>query len=99
MMWKWIAIVVVVLVVGVGVYLARPIVYAAGIATEYVARRSCMCVFVSGRTLPACIAEMPQDVSGVEAEVIPEQAAIRAHISFIAERTARYDGGSACTVE
>jgi hypothetical protein len=98
-MWKWVAVGVLVIVVGASVYLARPIVHAAGAATEHVARRSCLCVFVSGRTLAACVAEMPPDVSGVEAEVLPEERAVRARISFIAERTARYDGGSACTVE
>jgi hypothetical protein len=98
-MWKWVALAVAVIAVALGVHLARPVVHAAGVATEYVAHRSCLCVFVSGRTLSACIAEMPQDVSGVEAEVLSEERAIRAHISFIAKRTARYDGGSACTVE
>jgi hypothetical protein len=38
-------------------------------------------------------------VSGVEVELLEEERAVRARISFVAERTARYDGDSACTLD
>jgi len=38
-------------------------------------------------------------VSQVEAELLEEERAVRAWISFVAERTARYDGGSSCTLD
>jgi hypothetical protein len=38
-------------------------------------------------------------VAQVEAELLEEERAVRAWISFVAERTARFDGDSACTLE
>jgi hypothetical protein len=97
--WKWIAIVLVLVVVGVVVYLARPVLNEADAAAEYVARRACLCVFVSERSLAACLVEMPDMVAQVDAEVLEPERAVRAWISFVAERTARYDGASGCTLE
>jgi hypothetical protein len=97
--WKWIALVVVLVIVGVGFYFGRPLVYGAGIATEYVAKRACLCVFVSGRELTPCLIEMPEVMAQVEAEVLEEERAVRARISLIAERTARYSEGSGCTLD
>jgi hypothetical protein len=97
--WKWLVLGIVVIAGAVGVYLGRPIVHAAGAATEYVARRACLCVYASGRSLPACIVEMPEQVSSVEAELLPEERAVRARISFIAVRTARYREGSGCPLD
>ena len=71
----------------------------AGAAAEYVARRACLCVYVSERSLARCLVEMPDMVSQVDAELLEEERAVRAWISFVAERTARYDGSSACTLD
>jgi hypothetical protein len=38
-------------------------------------------------------------VAQVDAELLEEEKAVRAWISFVAERTARYDGSSACTLD
>jgi len=97
--WKWIALVLLLLVVGMAVFSVRPILHQAGAAAEYVARRACLCVYVSERSLARCLVEMPGMVSQVEAELLEEERAVRAWISFVAERTARYDGISACTVD
>ena len=97
--WKWIALVLLLLVVGVAYHSVRPILYQAGAATEYVARRACLCVYVSERSLARCLVEMEDVVAQVDAELLEEEKAVRAWISFVAERTARYDGGSACTLD
>jgi hypothetical protein len=35
----------------------------------------------------------------VDAELLEEERAVRAWISFVAERTARYDGSSGCPLD
>jgi hypothetical protein len=97
--WKWIAFLLLLLIVGMAYYSVRPILQQAGAATEYVARRACLCVYVSQRSLARCLVEMPGMVAQVDAELLEEERAIRAWISFVAESTARYDGGAACTVD
>ena len=97
--WKWIALALLLLVVGVAFFRVRPVLQQAGAAAEYVARRACLCVYLSERSLAGCMAEMPGEVSQVEAELLEEERAVRAWISFVAERTARYDGGASCTLD
>jgi hypothetical protein len=97
--WKWIALVLLLVVLGMAWYSVRPVLNQAGAATEYVARRACMCVFVSERSLARCLVEMESEVSQVEAELLEDESAVRAWISFVAESTARYDGGSSCTLD
>jgi hypothetical protein len=97
--WKWIVLALLLAVVGMAFFTVRPILYQAGAATEYVARRACLCVYVSERSLARCLVEMEDMVAQVDAELLDEEKAVRAWISFVAERTARYDGGSACIVD
>ena len=97
--WKWIVLVLVLAVVGMAYYTVRPILAEAGAAAEYVARRACLCVYVSERTLTQCLVEMPGLVAQVDAELLEEERAVRAWISFVASRTARYDEGTVCILE
>jgi hypothetical protein len=97
--WKWVAIALVLIVAVAGVYFALPVVRGAAFATEYVAKRACLCVFVSERPLTLCLIEMPEVMAQVEAEVLEEERAVRARISFIAEDTARYSEGSGCVLD
>jgi hypothetical protein len=97
--WKWIVLALLAAIVGFAFFSVRPIVRQAGAAAEYVARRACLCVYVSERSLARCLVEMPGMVAQVDAELLEEERAVRAWISFVAERTARYDGDSACTLD
>jgi hypothetical protein len=97
--WKWIALVLLLPVVGMAYYSVRPVLRQAGAATEYVARRACLCVYVSERSLARCLVEMEGMVAQVDAELLEDEKAVRAWISFVADSTARYDGGSACTLD
>jgi hypothetical protein len=54
---------------------------------------------VSERSLASCPIEMPGMVSQVDAEVLEGERAVRAWISFVAERTTRYDGSSGCPLD
>jgi hypothetical protein len=97
--WKWIVLALLLVIAGMAFFAIRPILHQAGAATEYVARRACLCVYVSERSLARCLVEMEDMVAQVDAELLEEEKAVRAWISFVAERTARYDGSSACTVD
>ena len=97
--WKWIGLVLLLVVVGTAYYSVRPILQQADAAAEYVARRACLCVYKSERSLARCLVEMESMVAQVDAELLEEERAVRAWISFIAEHTARFDGDSACTLE
>jgi hypothetical protein len=97
--WKWIVLALLLVIAGMAVYTVRPILDEAGAATEYVARRACLCVNVSGRSLTQCLVEMPGIVGQVDAELLGREKAVHAWISFIAESTARYDGDAGCALE
>ena len=97
--WKWILLGLLLVVAAMVFFALRPVVHQAGAAAEYVARRACLCVFVSQRSLASCLVEMPDMVTQVDAELLEEEKAVRARFSFIAERTARYDGSSGCTLD
>jgi hypothetical protein len=97
--WKWFVLALVLLVVGMAYYSVRPVLRQADAAAEHVARRACLCVYVSERSLARCLVEMSPMLAQVEAELLEEERAVRAWISFVAERTARYDGSSACTLD
>jgi hypothetical protein len=97
--WKWIALVLLLVVVGMAYYSVRPVLRQADAAAEYVARRACLCVYVGERSLARCLVEMSPMVAQVDAELLEEERAVRAWISFVAERTARYYAGSACTLD
>jgi len=97
--WKWIVLALVLVVAGMAIYTVRPILDQAGAATEYVARRACLCVYRSERSLTQCLVEMPGVVAQVDAELLKEERAVRAWISFVAETTARFDGNTGCSVE
>jgi hypothetical protein len=97
--WKWIVLALLVMVAGIAFFWARPILSQADAAAEYVARRACLCVYVSERSLARCLVEMPGMMSQVEAELLEEERAVRAWISFVAERTARYDGSTSCSLD
>jgi hypothetical protein len=95
----WILIALVVIAAGAAVYYLQPALRAAGFATEYVAKRACLCVYVNERELAHCMVEMPEIMGGVEAELVEGERAVRARISFFSERTARYREGSGCRID
>ena len=97
--WKWILLAPTLAIAGMAFFAVRPVLRQAGAAAEYVARRACLCVYVSERSLARCLVEMPGMVAQVDAELLQEERAVRAWISLVAERTARYDGSAGCTLE
>jgi hypothetical protein len=97
--WKWGVLALVLILAGAGFYFIRPVLGMAGVASEYVARRACLCVFVGGGDLPTCMLTMPDMLWQVEAELLEEERAVRARLSFLAQRTAHHRGGLDCTLD
>jgi hypothetical protein len=96
---KWVALALLAIVIAVAVYTVQPVLRQARFGTDYVAKRACLCVFASERPLVHCILEMPEVMAPVEAQVLEEEKAVRANISFIASSTARYSEGAGCTLD
>jgi hypothetical protein len=71
----------------------------ARIGAGYVAKQVCSCVFVGGRDLAACRADLRPRAERVQAEVLLPERAVRAWLPLLAERTARHHAGSGCTLE
>lgn len=65
-------------------------------ATRFVARMSCSCVFVSGRTLDACLADLPAQAQWMD--VALDGAGIRASVLWI-EGRAGFEEGRGCRLQ
>ena len=93
---KWGAIVLLV-VLAAGAVLVGPRVYRlSGIGAGYIAKQMCSCVFVGERDFDSCRQDMPPDMFRVKAEVL--DGGVRAWVTGITERTARYRPESGCTL-
>jgi hypothetical protein len=86
------------LVVSAGFALAR-IQRLVAIGAGYVAKQGCSCVFIGGRTLDACRADMPESMRDIQAELLPEARAVRAWVGALGARTASFRDGTGCTLD
>jgi hypothetical protein len=96
--WLIIALVVIV-ALGVGGYYALkgPMLYAR-IGSTYAAKQTCSCVFISGRTLAACQADLPGGANSIlKLEVKGHQ--IEASAYGIVHASATYEEGYGCRVD
>lgn len=93
---KWIGVAVVVLVVGAAVVVGPRVYRLSTIGAGYIAKQMCSCIFVGERELDSCRQDMPPDMFRVKAEMI--DGGVRAWVTGIVERTARYTPGSGCTL-
>jgi hypothetical protein len=66
-------------------------------ATRFAARMSCSCVFVSGRELPACIADLPSQATWLEFEVDPVARTVAASALWITG-IAQFSEGRGCSL-
>lgn len=87
----------VILVVGALVY--RYATGAVEVGAGYVAKEACSCIFIAGRDLESCRQDMPEMMDRLDAEVLRDERAVRAFVTGLGERIARYapDGGG-CTL-
>ena len=76
--------------------------YAAGaveVGAGYVAKEACSCIFIGGRELESCRHDMPDMMDDVDAEVLADERAVRAFVTGLGERIARFEpDGGGCTL-
>lgn len=64
-------------------------------ATRFVARMSCSCVFVSGRELQSCIADLPDEAAWLPVELDREAGTVTAGALWL-KGVAQYSEGRGC---
>jgi hypothetical protein len=74
----------------------RRLAAQASIGAGYVAKEVCSCVFVGGRGLESCRADVPPSMDRVEAELLPD--GVRGFVTGLASRVARFEPGFGCTL-
>ena len=67
-------------------------------ALRFVARMSCSCVFVSGRALPACLADLPAETRWLDVNVDPVSQKVSASALWL-KGEARYQEGRGCQLQ
>lgn len=81
-----------------GVYAAR-LAEQAGVAAAAIAKVSCSCVFIDGRTLDACRADDPPGFEQVAVEIDEKTKASVGRMFGIVVRRATYSETYGCTLE
>jgi len=92
--WKAIAGFWVLLVVGALVW--ESLRDRSSIGAGYVAKEVCSCVFVGGRDLASCRADVPATMDRVQVELGSDR--VRAFVPALAERIARHEPPFGCVL-
>lgn len=66
------------------------------VGAGYVAKEVCSCVFVGGRSLDSCRADVPAVMDRVEVELGPDR--VRASVPGLVERIARHEPPFGCVL-
>lgn len=93
---KWLAVAVVVLIALAAIVVGPRVHRLSTIGAGYIAKQMCSCIYVGEREFESCRQDMPPDMFRVKAEVI--DGGVRAWVTGIVERTARYRPESGCTL-
>lgn len=93
---KWLAVAVVVLIALAAVVVGPRVYRLSTIGAGYIAKQMCSCIYVGEREFDSCRQDMPPDMFRVKAEVI--DGGVRAWVTGVTERTARYRPESGCTL-
>lgn len=85
-------------VLGVGGYfgLQGPMLYGR-IGTTYAAKQTCSCLFVSGRSLAACQADLPRGADVIQLSVSGRQ--VKASAYGLVHASASFEDGYGCRVD
>ena len=67
-------------------------------AVRFVARMSCSCVFVTGRELQACLADLPPEAGWLSVDVDAVAQSVRASALWL-QGEARYQEGRGCQLQ
>ncbi len=96
----WIGAALVLLMVGAGVVYLPPLRQAAAVGAGFVAKQMCSCVYVAGRSFESCRPEMMEEMAQVRSEALAdgEETGVRAWVTLLAERRARFHEDFGCTL-
>ncbi len=67
-------------------------------AARFVARMSCSCVFVTGRELQACLADLPREAGWLSVDVDAVVKSVRASALWL-QGEARFQEGRGCQLQ
>jgi hypothetical protein len=93
---KWIIGGAVVAVLAAGAWFGRDAAAFADIGTAYAAKQTCSCVFVSGRTLESCRADLPA-APGVDLKIAVSGDEVTASALGLFKASARFENGYGCS--
>ncbi len=95
----WIALGLVGLIALAGLLWGPRAVGMAQVGTGYVAKQVCSCVYVAGREVDACRADLMPSMDPINAKLLRDREGVRASLLMGAvERTALHHVGSGCTL-
>jgi hypothetical protein len=93
---RWYAIAVFWVILVVGALVWENLRERGAVGAGYVAKEVCSCVFVGGRSLESCRADVPSSMDRVQAELGEDR--VRAFVPALAERIARYEPPYGCVL-
>ncbi len=93
---RWIAIAVFWVLLVVGALAWEWMRDRATVGAGYVAKEVCSCVFVGGRSLDACRADVPATMDRVQVELGADR--VKAFVPALSERIARHEPPFGCVL-
>jgi hypothetical protein len=96
--WKKVLLAVLLLLAALAVVGWRRIHFQADVGAGFVAKTVCSCMFVAGRPLESCRADVLPAMDRVEAEVLDDPHGVRAFVTLFAWRTATWEPRTGCTL-
>lgn len=95
----WIAVGLIGLIALAGLLWGPRAVGMAQVGTGYVAKQVCSCVYVAGRDVDACRADLMPSMDPIDVQMLGDREGVRASLLLGAvERTALHHPGSGCTL-
>ena len=95
----WIAAGLVGLIALAGLLWGPRAVGMAQVGVGYVAKQVCSCVYVAGREVDSCRADLMPSMDPIDVQVLSDREGVRASVLMGAvERTALHHAGSGCTL-
>ena len=95
-MSRWYAMAAFWLVLVVGALVWEHLRDRSAVGAGYVAKEVCSCVFVGGRSLESCRADVPESMERVDVELGADR--VRATVPALAERIARHEPPFGCVL-
>lgn len=96
---RWLALVLAAALVVAGALWGPRLLEAAEVGAGYVAKQTCSCVYVAGRSLDACRPDLPVEMDRIDAALLDDAEGVRASVLLgLVERRALHHPGSGCTL-